>query len=113
MITSNDHPNYGNAKNSWLTGTAAWTLKAATDWILGIRPEFKGLLIDPCIPESWNGFNVIRNYRNSIYKINVQNPDHISKGIQEIIVDNKNINGNLIPIFNDNKDHEITVKMGK
>ncbi len=113
MITGNDHPKFGNARNSWLTGTAAWTLKAATDWILGIRPEFKGLLIDPCIPESWKGFSVIRNYRNSIYKINIQNPDHISKGIQEISVDNKNINGNLIPIFNDNKNHEIIVKMGK
>ncbi|MBY9007208.1 MAG: glycosyl transferase [Candidatus Lokiarchaeota archaeon] len=113
MITGNNHPKFGKAKNSWLTGTAAWTLKAATDWILGIRSDFNGLLIDPCIPTAWNGFSIMRHFRNSIYNINVQNPQNISKGIQEISIDNKTIEGNLIPIFNDNKKHNVIVKMGK
>ena len=112
MIAGNDHPDFGFSRNSWLTGTAAWTLKAATDWILGIRADFNGLIIDPCISTTWSGFNVIRHFRNAIYNIEVQNSQNISKGIQEISVDNRIIEGNLIPVFKDNKKHNVIVKMG-
>ncbi len=112
MITGNDHPKYGTAKNSWLTGTAAWTMKAATDWILGIRPEFHGLIIDPCIPTTWNEFNVNRHFRDSIYNIQIKNPKNISKGIEEIIIDNITVENNLIPAFKDNKKHNVIVIMG-
>jgi cellobiose phosphorylase len=112
MITGDNHPNFGAAKNSWLTGTASWTLKAATDWILGIRPDFHGLIIDPCIPKEWSKFKIIRHYRNAIYDIDVQNPDHISKGIREIKVDKSLLKSNLVPLFNDRKIHNIQVKLG-
>jgi len=112
MITSNDHPNFGAAKNSWLTGTASWTLKAATDWILGLRPDFHGLIIDPCIPTNWDKFKVIRQYKDSNYHIEVENPEHISKGIKNVMVDNKLLNNNLLPVFKDRKTHKVKVEMG-
>ncbi|MFX1364480.1 MAG: GH36-type glycosyl hydrolase domain-containing protein [Promethearchaeota archaeon] len=112
MITGNDHPKFGAAKNSWLTGTASWTLKAATDWILGIRPEFHGLMIDPCIPKIWNKFKVIRNFRNAVYDIEVLNPEHLSKGIKKIQVDDIAQENNFLSIFNDGKRHFVKVIMG-
>ncbi|MBY9012333.1 MAG: glycosyl transferase [Candidatus Lokiarchaeota archaeon] len=112
MITGNDHPKFGAAKNSWLTGTASWTLKAATDWILGTRPEFHGLIIDPCIPKKWNKFRVIRHFRKAIYDIHVQNPEHLSKGIKEVRVDNQIQENNLLPVFKDGKKHIAEIKMG-
>ena len=112
MITGNDHPKYGAAKNSWLTGTASWTMKAATDWILGIRPDFKGLIVDPCIPKNWNKFRIIRKFRNTIYDIQVLNPENLSKGIKKIKLDNKIQENNLLPIFNDGKKHVVEVIIG-
>ena len=112
MITGDDHPKFGAAKNSWLTGTASWTMKAATNWILGIRPDFYGLIIDPCIPKEWYKFKIVRHYRNAIYDIHIQNPDHISKGIKEIKVDKSLLESNLVPIFEDGKKHIIEVEMG-
>ena len=109
MITGNDHPKFGSAKNSWLTGTASWTLKAATDWILGIRPHFNGLITDPCIPKKWNNFKVMRYFRNGIYSIHVQNPNNISKGETRIRVDSVKQENNIIPIFNDGKKHDVDV----
>jgi len=112
MITGNDHPKFGAAKNSWLTGTASWTLKAATDWILGIRPEFHGLKIDPCIPKKWNKFRVIRNFRNAIYDIQFLNPEYLSKGIKKIKLDNVIQENNILPVFNDGKKHAVEVIIG-
>jgi len=109
MITGNDHPKFGSAKNSWLTGTASWTLKAATDWILGIRPHFNGLMTDPCIPKKWNEFKIMRYFRNGIYNIHVQNPNNISKGETRIRVDSVKQENNIIPIFNDGKKHNVDV----
>ncbi len=112
MIAGNDHPQHGIAKNSWLTGTASWTLKAATDWILGIRPEHEGLKIDPCIPEEWRHFELKRRFRGVLYDISVQNPECVSKGVDEVLVDGKLIEGNIIPPFNDNKTRSVRVLMG-
>ncbi len=112
MITGNDHPKFGAAKNSWLTGTASWTMKAATDWILGIRPDFEGLIIDPSIPKNWNKYRVVRNFRNAVYCIIVINPQHLSKGIKKIKIDNIEQESNLLPVYNDGKTHKIEVQMG-
>ncbi|MFX1409898.1 MAG: GH36-type glycosyl hydrolase domain-containing protein [Promethearchaeota archaeon] len=112
MITGNDHPKFGAAKNSWLTGTASWTMKAATDWILGIRPDFHGLVIDPCIPKKWKKFRVIRNFRNSIYDIRVQNPNQICKGIKKVRVNDVIQEDNLLPVFKDSKKNNITIELG-
>jgi cellobiose phosphorylase len=84
MIAGKDAYKPGEAKNSWLTGTAAWNYYAITQYILGIRSEYDGLLIDLCIPSDWDTFTVQRKFRNAHYKITVQNPEHVSKGIKEI-----------------------------
>jgi cellobiose phosphorylase len=111
-IAGKDHPNFGTARQSWLTGTAAWMFKVATNWILGMRPEYHGLLVDPCIPKEWTKFKITRRFRNCIYEIGVRNPDHISKGIKNITVDGKKSKSNLIDCFADGKRHTALVTMG-
>ncbi len=113
MIAGKDTPRHGQAKNSWLTGTAAWNFVAMTQWILGIRPEFDGLVVDPCIPSGWDGFEVQRKYRGSIYRIRVHNPQKVSKGVKSVVVDGEPIAGNTLPIFGDGKEHTVEVIMGK
>jgi cellobiose phosphorylase len=112
-ILGDEHPQFGLARNSWLTGTASWVYQAATMFILGIRPTYRGLLVDPCIPPTWNGFSVKRLYRGSWYEIEVRNPDHISKGIKSINIDGTEFpTATIIPIFNDNKTHSVIAIMG-
>ncbi len=86
MIAGCDAPKHGEAKNSWLTGTAAWTFVNVSQYILGIRPSFYGLEIDPCIPSELEEFTVTRKYRNAIYKIHVMNPNHAEKGIRKVTI---------------------------
>jgi len=111
-ILGKEHPLFGLGRNSWLTGTAAWTLTAAVNYILGIKPDFDGLRIDPSIPKSWGSFTVQRVFRNDTYIIDVRNPSHVSKGIKNMTVDGKLIAGNKVPIFNDAKVHKVLVTMG-
>jgi cellobiose phosphorylase len=111
-IAGKDHPDFGLARQSWLTGTAAWMFKVATNWILGIRPQYHGLLVDPCVPKKWDKFLVARHFRNEIYKIRVENPSHVSKGVREITVDGKKSKTNLLPVFADGKQHAVKVMMG-
>jgi cellobiose phosphorylase len=112
FISGKDHPRFGEAKNSWLTGSAAWNLVAVTQYILGIRPDYQGLVIDPCIPKNWKKFEVERLFRGNKYKIEVLNPKGVYKGIKEITVDNKKIEGNVLPLFKDKKVHKVKVVMG-
>jgi cellobiose phosphorylase len=112
MVAGKDAPRHGEAKNSWLTGTAAWSFVAITQYILGVRPTYDGLMVDPCIPEDWNGFKITRRFRGATYEITVKNPQHVSKGIKEIIVDGKKIEGQILPVFNDGKVHKVKVLMG-
>ena len=97
MIAGKDAPNFGEAKNSWLTGTAAWTFLNVSQFILGIRPDYDGLLIDPCIPDHLDGFKVSRTFRGITYNIDIQNPNHVEKGVVKLIVDGQEVNGNTIP----------------
>ncbi|ACL70722.1 GH36-type glycosyl hydrolase domain-containing protein [Halothermothrix orenii] len=106
MIAGKDAVNHGEAKNSWLTGTAAWNYVAITHYILGIRPEYEGLKIDPCIPEEWSGFYVEKRFRGKVYKIHVNNPAKVSKGVKHIKVDGEIIEGNLIRIPLENQARE-------
>ncbi len=111
MIASTDAPNQGQAKNSWLTGTSSWTLYSVTQFILGIRPEFDGLTVDPCIPAEWDGFTVTRRFRGDVYNITVKNPNGSMKGVAEMTVDGKAVSGNTIPVAGDGKTHEVIVTM--
>ncbi len=96
MIAGPEAPTHGEAKNSWLTGTAAWNYVAITQWILGIRPEHEGLRIDPCIPADWTEFSVTRKFRGETLQIKVHNPAGPKRGIIKISMDGTAIDGNLI-----------------
>ena len=111
-IAGIDHPSFGEARQSWLTGTAAWMMKAATNWIIGVRPQYHGLLVDPCVPTSWKKFRMTREFRGSTYDISFSNPKRISKGIESIQVDDKPFETNLLPVFSDGKTHKISITMG-
>src|SRR5512138_2933225 len=97
MIAGRDAPAQGEAKNSWLTGTAAWNLVAITQWILGIRAELDGLRIDPMLPAAWPGFTATRRFRGATYQISVRNPDRISGRVAHLEVDGQRIDGTLVP----------------
>jgi len=112
MIAGKDASRFGEAKNSWLTGTASWNFIAISQYILGIKPEFDGLKVDPCIPKAWDGYTVTREYRGDTYKITVKNPNHVSSGVAKVTVDNKEISGNILPLFGDGKLHEVEVILG-
>jgi cellobiose phosphorylase len=112
MIAGKDAKRHGEAKNSWLTGTAAWNFVAISQWILGIRPDYEGLRIDPCIPSSWDTFTVKRVFRGSTYTITVNNPNHVCKGVASMTVDGKSVEDTLVPAFSDRKEHTIEVILG-
>ena len=95
MIAGKDAYCPGEAKNSWLTGTAAWNYFAVTQYILGIRPQYDGLLIDPCIPSDWKSFTVIRRFRGTTYEIKVSNRNGMMKGVKQIRIDGKSLSGNI------------------
>jgi cellobiose phosphorylase len=111
-IAGRDHANFGWARQSWLTGTAAWMFKVATNWILGLRPQYHGLLVDPCIPTDWGSFTVIRHFRNAVYEIKVENPDHVSKGFKDVTVDGEKLQtspAGMLPSFADGKKHTVRI----
>ena len=112
MVAGKDAKRFGEAKNSWLTGTASWNFVAISQFILGIKPEYDGLMVDPAIPVSWDGYQVTRHFRGDILKITVKNPNHVSAGVTGITVDGKEIAGNIIPVFGDGKEHEVEVILG-
>ncbi len=112
MIAGKAAKRHGEAKNSWLTGTASWNFVAITQWILGIHPDYNGLRIDPRIPARWDGFTVNRVFRGTTYKVTVQNPDHVSSGIKQVSVNGKTIEGNVVPVGKEGETVEVTVLMG-
>ena len=98
MIAGKDAPSFGEAKNSWLTGTAAWTFLSISQAILGVKPTLDGLEIDPCVPSGCKGFTVTRTYRGAEYEIHVENPDGKQYGVKSMTVDGKAFDGKLIPV---------------
>ena len=112
MIAGKEAFKPGEAKNSWLSGTASWNFYAMTQYILGIKPDYEGLLINPCIPKKWDGFKMKRKFRGATYLIDVKNPEHVSKGVKRITVNGTSIEGNLVPILEFEKEHVIEVVMG-
>jgi cellobiose phosphorylase len=95
-ITSNEHSAPGRASHSWQTGSAAWMYRVSYDYILGIRPTYEGLMIDPAIPARWDGFTSERVFRGTRYIITVLNPNHLEKGKVELSVDGQPIPGNIL-----------------
>jgi cellobiose phosphorylase len=111
-ILGDEHPQFGLARNAWLTGTASWTYQAGLKYILGVRPEYDGLRIDPCIPSAWEGFSITRRFRAAQYDIRVSNPEGVSKGVKSIAVDGSPIEGTLVPVFSDGSVHKVEVMLG-
>lgn len=97
MVAGRDAAAFGEAKNSWLTGAAAWSFAAVSQAILGIRPELDGLRADPCIPSGWAGFTVRRRFRGAAYQITVENPEGVQHGVKELYVDGARLEGTVIP----------------
>jgi cellobiose phosphorylase len=112
MVAGKDAPRFGEAKNSWLTGTAAWAFVSISQYILGIRPVFDGLLIDPCIPATMKGFSVTRYFQNAYYHITVDNTAAVEKGVKSVTLDNKTLDGVVLPALKDGLSHEVAVVMG-
>lgn len=114
MIAGKDAPKHGQAKNSWLTGTAAWTFVNVSQYILGIQPDFDGLHIDPCIPAELESLKIRRHYRGADIDIDIQNPDHVEKGVRSMEIDGKPVSGCCILPDPDaeNKTYHVTVVMG-
>lgn len=112
MIAGKDAYKPGEGKNSWLSGTASWNFYAITQYILGVKPEYNGLLVNPCIPEAWDGFKISRQFRGASYHIEVKNPNHVSKGIKQVLVQGAPIQGNIIPLQEAGTTVSVEVTMG-
>jgi len=109
FIMGKDHTAHGRARHPFMTGSAGWAYYAATRYMLGIRPGFDGLVVDPCIPAEWDGFTARRSWRGATYAIAVENPEHISKGVKALYADGVPVE--TIPAFGEGT-HEIRVIMG-
>ena len=105
-------PHFGASRLPWLTGAAAWSYFAATQYILGVRPDYLGLRIDPCIPAKWKQLKVTRHFRNKWFTIEIKNEDAVQKGVREIGLNGETIQGNLIPLEKMKERNEVLVTMG-
>ena len=112
MTAGKDAARPGEAKNSWLTGTAAWNWYAITQFIFGIKPGYTGLTIDPCVPAEWDGYEVRRRFRGARYHIKVTNPDHVSKGVKSISINGVPFPGNVVPAQPEGSENLVEVVMG-
>jgi cellobiose phosphorylase len=104
-------PRYGKGRVPWLSGTATWAYYSAGHYILGIRPDYDGLIIDPCIPESWKEFSVSRIFRNKKINIYFENQHSVQKGKVQISLNGKEITGNKLPEPLLKDKNEVTVKI--
>jgi cellobiose phosphorylase len=111
-IDGTDSPTFGQAKNSWLTGTAAWTFVVISQGILGVQPQYDGLRIDPCIPSSWPGFSVTRRFRGSTFHISVENPDGVCRGVVSLVVDGQAVDGDVVPVPTEPRVVDVVARLG-
>ena len=112
MIAGKDAPSFGEGKNSWLTGTAAWTFLSISQAILGVKPTLDGLMLDPCIPADVKGYWVSRRYRGAVYEITVENPDGVQHGVKQLFVDGAVQSGCVIPVQPAGSTVQVRVVMG-
>ena len=112
MIAGRDAKFHGEAKNSWLTGTAAWTFINISQYILGVYPTLDGLQINPCVPRGFGDFSLNRKYRGVTYNIQVLNPHNVQKGVVSMVVDGVSVEGNVIPYDASRKEVSVVVTMG-
>jgi cellobiose phosphorylase len=111
-ILGDEHPQFGLGRNSWLSGTAAWTYTAATKFILGLMPVHAGLRISPCIPKSWDGFEVQRQFRGASYDIVIKNPKHVARGVVKLVVNGVELKGDVVPPAKPGAKVKVEVTLG-
>ena len=109
FIMGRDHTAFGRARHPFMTGSSGWAYYAATRYMLGIRPGFETLTVDPCIPAEWDGFTAVRKWRGAEYRISVRNPEHVEKGVRTLSVDGAETTE--IPAFGSGI-HSVEVIMG-
>ena len=109
FIMGRDHTAFGRARHPFMTGSAGWSFYAATRYLLGIRPGFESLTIDPCIPHGWDGFSVTRAWRGAVYQIRVENPTHVCKGVASLTVDGQP--ARTVPCFGSG-EHTVVAVLG-
>ena len=97
FVVGRDHTAFGRARHPFMTGSAGWAYFAATQYLLGVRPSFDGLIVDPCIPHDWKESRVVRKWRGSTYDIHVSNPDGVEKGVRSMKADGKEVS--VLPIL--------------
>ena len=111
FIVGKDHTAFGRARHPFMTGTGGWAYYAATHCMLGIRPGHDCLIVDPCIPKAWEGFEAERTWRGAVFAITVENPEHVSKGVRQIFLDGTVVSE--IPVQTEGTYHNIKVVMGQ
>ncbi len=109
-ILGKEHPQFGIGRNSWLSGTAAWNMVASSQYILGIKPGYDCLLVDPCIPSSWDGFRAMRVFRGAEYSIEVKNPSHVCSGVKKITLNGCDVD--RIPVLPEGSKAYVVVELG-
>ena len=110
FVVGRDHPAFGRARHPFMTGSSGWAYYAATQYLLGVRPEFDGLAVDPCIPADWKEFSVTRRWRGATYHIHVTNPDGVEKGVRSMLADGKPVT--RLPILPAGAECHAEVTMG-
>ena len=112
MVAGKDAKFHGEAKNSWLTGTAAWTFVNISQYILGVAPTHQGLSVDPCVPKGFGDFSITRKFREGTYHIQVKNPQNVEKGVVSMTVDGKTVDGHIIPYEKGKAEYNVVITMG-
>lgn len=110
FVVGRDHTAFGRARHPFMTGSGGWAYFSATRYMLGIRPDFEHLTIDPCIPANWKEFSAVRRWRGAEYDIHVENPDGVMKGVQELYLDGEKVE--RIPVMAQGSRHDVRVVMG-
>ena len=110
FVVGRDHTAFGRARHPFMTGSGGWAYFSATRYMLGIRPDFEHLTIDPCIAADWKEFSAVRRWRGAEYDIHVENPDGVMKGVQELYVDGEKVE--RIPVMAQGSRHDVRVVMG-
>lgn len=110
FVVGRDHTAFGRARHPFMTGSGGWAYFSATRYMLGIRPDFEHLTIDPCIPADWREFSAVRRWRGAEYDIHVENPDGVMKGVRELYLDGEKVDG--IPVMAQGSRHDVRVVMG-
>ncbi len=109
---SKHSPRSGASRLPWLSGTASWSYFTATQYIMGIQPDYEGLVIDPCVPSEWTSFEATRRFRGKTIHVEFDNPKSVQKGIQAMTLNGKSIEGNFIPVDQLQDENKLKVTMG-